>query len=350
MKKGTWYVIGLMSGTSLDGLDMAYIKFTNSDHLFYEIIQATTLPYSDDWKSKLKNAYFASAVEITKLNVDYGKFLGEKVLEFKNHYAIDKIDFVASHGQTIFHNPSLGYTLQIGNGATLAATCNQKVICDFRTQDVALGGQGAPLVPIGDRLLFGAYDYCINIGGFANISFESHNERLAFDICPANIVLNAYAEKLGKAFDDNGNLAQTGKLNTELLNQLNTLDFYKSNQSMGFEIVKNEVFPLIEAYQLSAIDVLNTYSEHIALQISKHLNPHSKVLITGGGAFNSYLLNRLQRMIPINLIIPDKQLVDFKEALIFGLLGLLRNEDEINCLKSVTGAFKNHSSGVIYNP
>jgi anhydro-N-acetylmuramic acid kinase len=350
MKKGTWYVIGLMSGTSLDGLDIAYIKFTNSDHLCYEIIHATTLPYSDDWKSKLKNAYFASAVEITKLNADYGRFLGEKVLEFTNAYAIDKIDFVASHGQTIFHNPSQGYTLQIGNGASLAATCNLKVISDFRTQDVALGGQGAPLVPIGDRLLFGAYDYCINIGGFANISFESQNERLAFDICPANIVLNAYAEKLGKPFDENGNLAQTGKLNTDLLNQLNALDFYKSNQSMGFEIVKNEVFPLIDAYQVSAIDVLNTYSEHIALQISKHLNPHSKVLITGGGALNVYLMNRLQNIKPINLIIPDKQLIDFKEALIFGLLGLLRNEEEINCLKSVTRATKNHSSGVIYNP
>lgn len=350
MKKGTWYVIGLMSGTSLDGLDMAYIKFTNSDHLFYEIIQVTTLPYSDDWKSKLKNAYFASAVEITKLNVDYGKFLGEKVLEFKNHYAIDKIDFVASHGQTIFHNPSLGYTLQIGNGATLAATCKQKVICDFRTQDVALGGQGAPLVPIGDRLLFGAYDYCINIGGFANISFESQNERLAFDICPANIVLNAYAEKLGKAFDENGNIAKNAPLHEGLLVQLNRMDFYQNRKSMGFEIIQNQVFPLIDSFKLSPEIILRTYTEHIAIQIANHVQANAQVLITGGGALNHFLMHRIQEIAPVKLIIPDRQLIDFKEALIFGLLGLLRNEGEINCLKSVTGAFQNHSSGVVYNP
>ncbi|MCC7520802.1 MAG: anhydro-N-acetylmuramic acid kinase [Flavobacteriaceae bacterium] len=350
MKNGSWYIIGLMSGTSLDGLDIAYIKFTNSDYFFYEIIYATTLPYSTKWKTELKNAYHASAVEITKLNSDYGRFLGESVLTFMSQFAIEKVDFVASHGQTIFHNPNEGYTLQIGNGATLAATCRQKVICDFRTQDVALGGQGAPLVPIGDRILFSQYDYCINIGGFANISLEHQSERLAFDICPANIVLNTFAEKLGKAYDENGNIAKNASLHEGLLVQLNNMDFYQNRKSMGFEIVQNQVLPLIDSFHLSPEIILRTYTEHIAIQIAKHIQTNAQVLITGGGALNQFLMHRIHELAQVRLVIPDRQLIDFKEALIFGLLGLLRNEGEINCLKSVTGASQNHSSGVVYNP
>lgn len=348
MKKNIWYAIGLMSGTSLDGLDIAYVKFTRDQDWHSEILKAETLPYSTEWKTKLKNAYFSSAVEITELNVVYGKFLGNCVKHFIQSNEIKNLDFVASHGHTIFHNPNQGYTLQIGDGATLAAICKKTVVCDFRVQDVSYGGQGAPLVPIGDRLLFSEYDYCLNIGGFANVSFEKNAKRRAFDVAPVNIVLNHYATKMGLDYDKNGTIAQNGDLNSELLNHLNQLDFYQSKDSMGFELVERNVIPLIDSFKLSIPSVLRTYTEHAAQKVAEIFKPKKRVLATGGGVYNQFLIQRIQELSNSKIIIPNPLLVNFKEALIFAFLGLLKLENEVNCLSSVTGATKNHSSGVVF--
>ncbi len=348
-KKGIWHVIGLMSGTSLDGVDLAYIRFVSDSKLDYKILHAETIPYTKAWKKKLSNAFTASAKEITYLNVVYAKFLGKLVKTFIAKHQLKDIDFIASHGHTVFHKPEKGYTLQIGDGATITQTCKQTVICDFRTQDVAMGGQGAPLVPVGDKLLFSKYDYCINIGGFCNISFDDENNlRRAYDVCPANIVMNHYTRKIGLEYDDQGNIAKKGKLNNKLLATLQKLPLYKSKQSMGNEIVVSDFLPLIDSYHIPLEDILRTFVEHIALKTAEEIKDNTTVLITGGGAFNNFLIERIKKHTKSKIIIPDNKLINYKEALIFGLLGLLRASNEVNCLSSVTGAVKNHSTGVIY--
>jgi len=359
MENKKWFVIGLMSGTSLDGLDLAYVKIELKEGYHFEILETEALNYSDIWKNKLKEAFGYSGENLTLLDADYGKFLGQEVLNFIEKKKIKKLDFIASHGHTIFHNPSEGYTLQIGNGAQLAALTKKKVICDFRTQDVALGGQGAPLVPIGDQLLFAGYDFCLNLGGFANISYEKGFTRIAYDICPANIVLNHFTRSVGLEYDDRGNLAANGSVNNELLNELNDLDFYREIEpkSLGYEFVVESVLPIIEKYDLSLEDILATCVEHSAFQISEVINKaierservQMSMLVTGGGAFNDCLISRIDALSGAEVVIPSKEIIEFKEALIFALLGVLRNEEEANCLKSVTGARRDHSSGLIYN-
>lgn len=350
MKKANWHVIGVMSGTSLDGVDIAYIRFTHNEVLSYKILSATTIPYSLEWKNRLTAAFSASKKELLRLDQDYGEYLGILINDFIASNKIRKIDFVASHGHTIFHKPEEAYTLQIGNGKEIATTCKQTVVCDFRTQDVALGGQGAPLVPIGDELLFSAYDYCLNIGGFANISFNENNIRKAYDICPANIVLNHYTRKIGFEYDDKGKLSRSGNLHDKLLASLDSLPNYLNKISLGNEIVQKDFIPLISSFHLPTKDILHTFIEHFARKIAAELKQNTSTLITGGGAYNSYLIERIKKHSNSQLIIPDNKLIDYKEALIFGLLGLLRIENKINCLASVTKASKNHSSGYIFNP
>jgi anhydro-N-acetylmuramic acid kinase len=350
MTKKHWYGIGLMSGTSLDGLDLVYTQITKNKQYSYKIIATETFPYSNNWRKKLQNAFTSSALEITRLNTEYGKFLGKITNTFIKKNNISKLDFIASHGHTIFHKPGENYTLQIGDGATLAQTCKQTVVCDFRTQDVAKGGQGAPLVPIGDSLFFSAYDYCINIGGFANISFDDMGVRKAFDICPANIILNHYTGKIALEYDDKGLLAKSGEINNELLTALNNLPLYKKRESLGYEIIISDFIPLIDSFNLSIPDILRTVVEHIAIKIAQNLSPNTQSLITGGGALNNYLIERIKFHTKSTIIIPSRELIDYKEALIFSLLGLLRLQNKVNVLASVTGADKNHSSGVIYYP
>ena len=352
MSSKSWYCIGLMSGTSLDGVDICYVRFDYNIKYSFEIIDAVTFKYQESWKLKLQNAFTAKKKYLEKLDVEYGTYLGNLVKQFCLDNSIAKIDFVASHGHTIFHKPQEGYTLQIGNGQAIADTTQLKVICDFRTQDVNLGGQGAPLVPIGDKLLFNSYDYCVNLGGFANISFDDGGYRIAFDICPVNIVLNYYASKLNLVFDDGGKLASSGKLNNELFDKLNELDFYRSPypKSLGLEWVQEFINPLIDSYHLAINDILRTFTEHVAYQISKIIHKNSTILVTGGGAFNDFLMERIEFQLKQKITLPTKELIDFKEALIFAFLGLLRFEDQVNCLKSVTGAKKDHSSGNIFNP
>lgn len=351
----TYNIIGVMSGTSRDGIDLAYVQFDfKAQKWSFRFIKTETLAYSKAWEKRLGEADQFDTEQIKSLDKEYTIHLAGKINSFiaKNH--IVKIDAVCSHGHTIFHQPDKNYTLQIGNFPEISDLVNQKVICDFRTQDVQLGGQGAPLVPIGDRLLFSDYDACINLGGFANISLEQNNTRIAYDICAVNTVLNFYANTLGFSYDDKGQLAQDGKISGALLNQLNALPFYKEKppKSLGIEWIKAVVIPLIESSSLSAKDILATYTEHIAQQLVKAL-PSSgkpKILITGGGAYNDFLINRLKNLTPCSIIVPDKTLVDYKEALIFGLLGILKMRGEVNVLKSVTGAPRNHCAGFIYEP
>lgn len=344
-----------MSGTSLDGIDLAHINFTIKDNKWrYQILESETIPYSQDWLNKLKVAVSFSEENLIELNEEYTELLGNIIKSFIERNSISNIDAVCSHGHTILHQPQNGFTLQIGNLPQIAEIIQEKIVCDFRVQDVKLGGQGAPLVPIGDRILFSEYDYCLNLGGFSNISFEDNSKRIAFDISPVNTVLNFYANKIGLDYDDKGKIASSGKVDSNLLKELNALDYYKKTfpKSLGFEFVKELVLPLIEKHSISIEDKMHTFTEHIALQTSLALpNKTGKILITGGGAYNDFLIERMQFHLPkIEIIIPDNKTLEFKEALIFALLGVLKLRNEINVLSSVTGAKMDHSSGNIFIP
>jgi anhydro-N-acetylmuramic acid kinase len=344
-----------MSGTSLDGLDICLARFTLEDGKWNAAIESTeTISYSEKWKNKLVSAEKLVGSELMELHSEYGKFLGEQVNSFLTKIPKEKYpEIISSHGHTIFHRPAAGYTFQLGDGKSIFSTCKIPVVCDFRSGDVALGGQGAPLVPIGDRLLFFEYDYCLNLGGFANISFEKNGKRIAFDICPVNYVLNRLANRMGKDFDENGKLAASGKIIPELLEKLNSLSFYKKSppKSLGREWVEETIFPLLssnESRSLGTENLLRTFIEHVAEQISLQCNSAGEMLVTGGGSHNDFLISRLKEKCEVEIIIPDKKIVDFKEALIFAFLGLLRWRNEINILSSVTGAQGDSSSGEIF--
>ena len=357
MKKNNYNVIGVMSGTSLDGIDLAHIKFhLEKNKWSFEILENETIGYSQDWINHLKLAVDYPENELQKLNREYTKLLASIISSFVEEHKIENLDAVCSHGHTILHQPQNGLTLQIGNLPEIATLTHQTVVCDFRVQDVKLGGQGAPLVPIGDRILFSDYDYCMNLGGFSNVSFEQNEERIAFDISPVNTVLNFYANRLGLNYDDKGKISRTGKVNENLLTKLNALDFYQQKfpKSLGFEFVKGIVLPIIEKYEIPIEDKLRTFTEHIAFQTALALDcfetRNGSILITGGGAYNNFLLERIQTHLPeMKIIIPSSEILEFKEALIFALLGVLKLRGEINVLSSVTGAKKDHSSGEIYS-
>ena len=348
-----YHVIGLMSGTSLDGLDICHAKFSYPSYDF-QIVEAETITYNQEWKNRLKNSIYLSAEKLQELHSDYGFFLGEAVYRFIKDKNIKNIDCIASHGHTVFHNPKSRYTLQIGHGAAIAAKTCIRTVCDFRAQDVLLGGQGAPLVPIGDQLLFPQYDACLNLGGFSNISFNQNGKRTAFDVCPVNIVLNFIAKLENQDFDRDGILARKGKIILPLLNKLNKLEYYSllPPKSLGIEWCVKNIFSLIENSEESAEDLLATFTLHIAEKIAETINSNhlKNVLTTGGGAKNPFLMELIKAKNPAEIFIPDEELIDFKEALIFAFMGMLRLENQVNILSSVTGAVKNHSSGIIYDP
>ena len=354
MRKETYNVIGVMSGTSLDGIDLAHIHFSVIDSKWsFTILETETVSYDRNWINKLKGAVDFSTEELTELNKNYTVLLANIIKTFITKHQLKNLDAVCSHGHTILHQPQNNFTLQIGNLPEIAKFTGQTVVCDFRVQDVQLGGQGAPLVPIGDRILFANYDYCLNLGGFSNVSFEQNGKRIAFDISPVNTVLNFYANRLGLDYDDKGNISKSGKLNTDLLSELNASDYYKKSypKSLGFEFVKTIILPLIEKYSIPTEDKMRTFTEHIAAQTASSLPiKNGKLLASGGGVYNDFLMKRMQFHLPqLQFIIPDAKILEYKEALIFALLGVLKLQNEINVLSSVTGAKHDHSSGNILN-
>jgi anhydro-N-acetylmuramic acid kinase len=351
--------IGMMSGTSLDGLDLVYCHIWKPlTRWEFKIERTKSIAYSKTRVTRLQEAIQLPADQLLCLHNEYGSWLGEQVGKFIEKEKLE-VDFVSSHGHTVHHQPAKGLTFQIGAGQHLANTCGIKTVCDYRTNDVALGGQGAPLVPIGDHMLFGSYDFCLNLGGISNISFVLDDKRIAYDIGIANMLLNYIAARNGLKYDKGGALARNGSLLPQLFEDLNSLDYYAQPypKSTGYEWFSKEIIPIIDAQDASMESLLHTSVHHIceqiALQIKKlPLKKEKTLLITGGGAFNTYLTEVLQDKLgeKIKLEVPSKQLIEFKEALIFCLMGVLRLEQEINVLHTVTGASKDSSSGVVYLP
>ena len=348
----TYSVIGVMSGTSLDGVDLLYCSLKADRVWSFHIHTATTYRYSKSWVQQLNLAHRWSLPQVKSLDKDYTKLLAELINRFIKDNKLINIDFIASHGHTIWHQPEEGQTYQIGNLSDLASLTGQKVVCDFRVQDVALGGQGAPLVPIGDRLLFGEFDACVNLGGFANISFEKNHQRIAYDICPVNKVLNVYASKLEKEFDKGGAIARASVANPKLLTQLEKLQFYSKPppKSLGIEWLEAEFLPVLNLAGINSEDVLATCTQHFAYQVAKSISDFKTVLFTGGGVFNTYLMELISAETEAEIVIPEPEVINYKEALIFAFLGVLKVRGEDNVLASVTGAPCNHSSGSIYKP
>ena len=342
--------VGAMSGTSLDGLDIAHCEFIDSKSpVHYKIIRAITIPYDTSWRKRLENAYCLSGLELIQLHKEYGLFIGERIATFISPLNATP-DYIASHGHTIFHNPAKNLTFQLGDGASIAASTNTETITDFRSLDVALNGQGAPLVPIGDQMLFNEYDYCLNLGGFANVSYQSADRRVAFDVCPVNISIHHIAKKFGKKMDENGEIARQGETDSALLEILNALEYYhiQPPKSLGREWLEENVIPALDNSGISLQDQMRTLYEHIVFQLTRALSPNKKILVTGGGAKNTFLIELLSKKTNGDICIPDMLVVDYKEALIFAFLGLLRLKNIPNCLSSVTGARKDNIGGIIY--
>ncbi|MBN9298919.1 MAG: anhydro-N-acetylmuramic acid kinase [Filimonas sp.] len=354
--------IGLMSGSSLDGLDIVFAEFEESARKWgYTIMAADCYEYSAEWQQKLANAIHLNAYEYQLLHAEYGRYVGEQVNKFIEAHGLEhKVQLIASHGHTTFHAPHLDMTAQLGDGAAIAAVTGINVVSDLRAMDVALGGQGAPIVPMGEKLLFGNFSHLLNIGGIANISLTKDNEYVAFDICPANRVLNMLMEQVGKSYDENGAMAATGQIHTPLLTKLNALDYYKQPfpKSLANDFGVEIVYPLIQSFNLPLQDALRTYVEHIAQQLSyacgqfiKGEPVESTMLVTGGGALNNFLIQRIATNLKswnITPEVPEDTLVKYKEALIMGLLGILRWREENTVLNSVTGASRSSIGGAVW--
>jgi len=350
-----------MSGSSLDGLDIAYVQLEEvRGQWSYEILQADCVPYTDKWVADLQHAGTKNVSDFLKLNTRYGKYIADMVNEFIAKYNLGhKVHFIASHGHTVFHEPENNTTCQVGDGATIAAITGLPVISDLRAMDIALGGQGAPIVPIGDRLLFADYDYRLNIGGIANITVPNEGTLLAFDVCPANQVLNALAEREGNSMDTDGAMAAQGVLLPDVLDELNSAGYYKqpAPKSLSNEAARDLVFPQLLQSEHTNYDLLHTATVHIAQQVAAAISqyPHSKesasMLVTGGGAFNAFLMLQLEQLLaPYSIIVtvPDATVVKYKEALIMALIGTLRWREEVNVLSSVTGAARDSVGGALW--
>ncbi len=342
-----------MSGTSLDGLDLALVRFSKVQRWHFQIEAAQTLPYSENWHRRLQNALDSTlpGSELAALDAEYSALLAQKVNTFlaENSLAKKDIDFLSSHGHTLYHQPGRGFTLQLGKGAILSSLTGIASWSDFRTADIALGGQGAPLVPVGDALLFDAYPACLNLGGFSNISLTSLDKPVAFDICPVNIVLNRLANRLGKAYDAEGRIAARGEVDNTLFHRLEALPYYseKAPKSLGTEWVSQYIWPLLENANLGEDALLATFTAHAASQIANTLKQHRvpKVLVSGGGAYNTHLIRSIEKRCGSQLVLPNPEIIAYKEALIFAFLGVLACCNEPNVYACFTGAANDHIGG-----
>jgi len=357
--------IGLMSGSSLDGLDMVYAHLhATAGKWSYEILNTHCAPYSQEWTEKLSDAVNLPARDYQLLHTAFGRWVGDTVNEFIHAQHLEhKVDLVASHGHTTFHLPAQRTTAQLGDGATIAAVTGLPVVSDLRAVDLALGGQGAPIVPIGEKLLLVGYPLLLNLGGIANISLNLGEQPVAFDICPANRVLNLFANQVGQPYDDAGKLAASGTVNEELLQELNGLEYYRlpAPKSLANEFGTATVFPLISGKGLTVPDALATYVAHISFQVQQATQPlmerirttptTATMLVTGGGAFNTFLVEAIRKQLEplgVTVVVPDAALVNYKEALVMALIGVLRWREEYNVLASVTGAARNSINGALW--
>lgn len=357
--------IGIMSGSSLDGLDIAFAEFTETGGKWsYEILNAECFAYSKEWEEKLRQAVLLPALEYQLLHTEYGHYTGKRINEFIEKYGLEhKVNLIASHGHTSFHLPGQLMTAQLGDGAAIAAETGLNVVSDLRSLDVALGGQGAPIVPIGEKLLFAGYDYFLNIGGIANISVHRDGKCIAYDVCAANRVLNMLAGEEGLQYDDGGKLAVVGNVQDYLLDELNSLKYYQKAypKSLANNFGTDVVYPIIKASNVPVKDGLRTYVEHIALQVGNAIADDGgqntddsrvrKLLVTGGGVMNSFLMERLKVLLNeknINVIVPDEKTIQYKEAVIMALIGILRWREEENVLPSVTGASRGSVGGALW--
>ncbi len=353
----TYHVIGLMSGSSLDGLDIAYCRFVQNvgNHWDFDLLASDTLELGS-MSNPLRDAFHLTPPQLDRLSKDFAFFMADAVHTFIRRNSINTIDMIVSHGHTVFHYPDKGLTCQIGDGQLLANETGYIVVNNLRQRDMDFGGQGAPIVPIGDKHLFSGFKVCVNIGGIANISVQKADEILAYDICSANQVLNTLAMRLGKSFDRNGILARSGHVNQSLLCALNQLAYYKIDPPKSLDnSFTQEVMEVIDGFDLPTADALASYTEHLAEQIALHikstnLSEYSSVLITGGGAHNTFLVERVRALCKSEVVIPSKDIIDYKEAIIMGFIGVLRIRNEVNVLASVTGASKDTSSGEVFYP
>lgn len=339
--------IGAMTGTSLDGLDLALCRF---DSNAYEILEFHCLDFPSALKKSLAHAHLVNGFNYFEIEKRYSQFVATAIRDFQSKTGA-RATFAGIHGQTVFHQPESDLTVQMLNGALIATKTGIVTVCDFRRGDMANGGQGAPLVPIGDRDLFSDYSACLNLGGFANISLKKNGVHTAFDICPVNIVLNLLAQNEKKEYDDKGQMAASGELDIDLLNQLNSLKFYsqKPPKSLGREWMENQILPLLKGIENRV--AMRTFTEHAAEQIASELPKTGKVLMTGGGAYNDFLISSIRKRVSkTEMIIPSKELIEGKEALIFAYLAKLRLDKKINVLSSATGASRDSCAGAVYFP
>jgi anhydro-N-acetylmuramic acid kinase len=351
--------IGLMSGSSLDGLDIVFAEFNEiGGNWSYEIKAADCYPFNDSWVHNLQHATALSAYDYLLLHTSFGRYVGEEVNKFIDAHGLHhQVQLIASHGHTVFHAPQQMMTAQLGEGAVISAVTGINVVSDLRAVDVALGGQGAPIVPMGEKLLFADYPLLLNIGGIANISYRNHEQYIAFDVCAANRVLNMLASLAGKKYDEDGQLAAEGELLDDVLQELNELEYYKRTfpKSLDNQFGIDEVFPMLPKDNIA--DALTTYVEHIALQVRNAVqscglsSANRQLLMTGGGAHNSFLVDRIRHHLSslnIDVVVPERNIVDYKEALIMGLLGVLRWREQNTTLSSVTGAKRDSIGGAVW--
>jgi anhydro-N-acetylmuramic acid kinase len=360
--------IGIMSGSSLDGLDIACTQFQETGGKWdFEILHAECLPYPTAWAERLSSATSLPALDYQLLHAEFGHYIGEQVNLFIDRFDLHhKVHLVSSHGHTTFHVPAKKMTAQLGDGAAIAAVTGLPVVSDLRAMDVAFGGQGAPIVPVGEKLLLNEYALLLNLGGIANVSARNQGEYIAFDICPANRIMNMIANRHNLEYDENGALAAKGNASPELLQQLDQLEYYglPYPKSLANDFGTGTVLPLIDHYGLSLQDALRTCVEHICAQVSRSLRslydpqdvagmeiPLRKMLVTGGGALNKFMISRLKDVLSgmgVEVVVPEKDLINYKEAVIMGLIGVLRWREEYNVLSSVTGASRNSIGGALW--
>lgn len=356
-------IIGIMSGSSLDGLDIAYCTFTPiNEGWSYDILFAECMPYPLEWQRRLRQAPRLNGRNLWQLHIEYGHYLGKTVQIFIEKYQLQQeILLIASHGHTIFHEPSQKMTCQIGDGAAIAFHTQKMTICDFRSSDLAAGGQGAPMVPILDRWLFKDHLFCLNIGGIANISAKTNSSMIGFDVCYANQVLNRLAQQLKAKYDKDGMLARHGQVIPALLDDLSRLPFLAQDypKSLNNQGVATDIMPLLRQHSRNPFDLLRTFTEHIAQEVKRSIDKiysteqlpqqaTDSLLVTGGGAFNVYLIDRIRYNIGIPIIVPNKRTIEFKEALLMAFAGLLRHQQQNNFYREVTGAERNVVGGGVY--